>query len=189
MSNPYSAPAADMNTVADGQFYQPKMFAMSGRIGRVRYLAYYSLFTLMAYIGIAVLGVALAGAVGPLAMLVAAVIMMIPLLVIGFVLVIRRLNDLDKSGWLSLLSLVPLVNAFFGLYLLFAPGTKGDNQYGPQPTPNSTGLVVAGLILPFIVIIGIIAAVAIPAYHDYVQRAQQAQDAQEAPAESEYETP
>ncbi len=46
---------------------------------------------------------------------------------------IRRLHDLDKSGYLYLLTLIPGVNSVFGIYLLVAPGTPGDNQYGPDP--------------------------------------------------------
>ena len=39
----------------------------------------------------------------------------------------------DKSGWLILLMFVPIVNALFGLYMLFADGTVGPNQYGEDP--------------------------------------------------------
>ena len=40
---------------------------------------------------------------------------------------VKRLHDLDKSGWLILLMFVPIVNALFGLYMLFADGTVGPN--------------------------------------------------------------
>ena len=46
---------------------------------------------------------------------------------------VKRLHDLDKSGWLILLMFVPIVNALFGLYMLFADGTVGPNQYGEDP--------------------------------------------------------
>ncbi len=46
---------------------------------------------------------------------------------------VKRLHDLDKSGWLILLCLVPIVGWLFGLYMLFADGTVGPNQYGPDP--------------------------------------------------------
>ena len=41
---------------------------------------------------------------------------------------VKRLHDLDKSGWLILLMFVPIVNALFGLYMLFADGTVGPNM-------------------------------------------------------------
>ena len=46
---------------------------------------------------------------------------------------IKRLHDLDMSGWYWLLLFIPFVNLIFGLYLLFRDGTIGSNQYGPDP--------------------------------------------------------
>lgn len=40
----------------------------------------------------------------------------------GSLVAIRRLKDLGQSGWLILLTFVPLVNLFMSLWLLFAPG-------------------------------------------------------------------
>lgn len=53
--------------------------------------------------------------------------------IVGVMLAIRRCHDLNKSGWFYLLLLIPIVNIFGGLYLLFAMGTIGPNQYGPDP--------------------------------------------------------
>ncbi|MBQ8418643.1 MAG: DUF805 domain-containing protein, partial [Phascolarctobacterium sp.] len=47
--------------------------------------------------------------------------------------IVRRCHDLDRSGYWGLLVLIPVVNFFFLLYLLFAKGTEGWNQYGPDP--------------------------------------------------------
>ena len=63
---------------------------------------------------------------------------------------VKRLHDLDKSGWLILLMFVPIVNALFGLYMLFADGTVGPNQYGEdqkkrihnQTQPSSVNVTV-----------------------------------------------
>jgi uncharacterized membrane protein YhaH (DUF805 family) len=44
------------------------------------------------------------------------------LTVAGILIGIRRLKDLDRSGWYVLLALVPCVGAILVLYLLFAPG-------------------------------------------------------------------
>ena len=46
---------------------------------------------------------------------------------------VKRLHDMDKSGWLILLFLIPVVDFFWGLYMLFADGTVGPNQYGEDP--------------------------------------------------------
>ena len=50
------------------------------------------------------------------------------------------------------------------------PGTRGANNYGKPPPPNTTGAVVLACIVPVIMIVGIVAAIAIPAYQDYAQR-------------------
>lgn len=52
----------------------------------------------------------------------------------GIFMGIKRLHDLDKSGWLYLLGLVPIVNFFFWIYLIVIKGTQGDNRFG---APNS----------------------------------------------------
>ncbi len=45
---------------------------------------------------------------------------------------VRRLHDQDKSGWFMLLGLIPIANIVL-LVFMFLEGTKGDNQYGPDP--------------------------------------------------------
>jgi uncharacterized membrane protein YhaH (DUF805 family) len=45
---------------------------------------------------------------------------------------VRRLHDVDKSGWFILLGLIPLVG-FYLLYLYCQPGTPGPNRFGPDP--------------------------------------------------------
>jgi len=50
-----------------------------------------------------------------------------------FSVLTRRLHDLNKSGWLSLLVFVPLANVIMGIILLFKPGTHESNKFGAQP--------------------------------------------------------
>ncbi|MDT8447048.1 MAG: DUF805 domain-containing protein [bacterium] len=51
----------------------------------------------------------------------------------SFFMAIKRFHDLGNSGWLALLILVPVINFFVYLYLLFARGMYGENAYGPDP--------------------------------------------------------
>jgi uncharacterized membrane protein YhaH (DUF805 family) len=46
---------------------------------------------------------------------------------------VRRIHDHDKSGWLFLLSFIPLVGWIFFLIMGLTPGTSGDNSYGRDP--------------------------------------------------------
>lgn len=55
----------------------------------------------------------------------------------------RRFHDVGHSGWWSMVLLVPVVNLFLGLYLLFVPGQDEGNEFGPsalnsQSPRNST---------------------------------------------------
>ena len=135
--------------------------------------------SLLAFAAIMVIGGLLA-VISPALMAVAA-ILYIPMLAISFILCARRLNDLNHSGWWSVAMLVPFVNFLLGLYLLFAPGTAGSNNYGPAPSANTRGVVIAAWSIPVLsVVIGIVAAVSIPAYQDYVKRAQAAKVRSEA---------
>jgi len=46
---------------------------------------------------------------------------------------VRRLHDLDQSGWFFLLALIPVVGSL-GLAIWFCfKGTEGANRFGPDP--------------------------------------------------------
>lgn len=53
--------------------------------------------------------------------------------VCGVSLGVRRLHDLNRTGWMFLLFLIPLVNIALAIYMLFFRGTEGHNKYGPDP--------------------------------------------------------
>lgn len=56
----------------------------------------------------------------------------------AFSLQMRRLHDLDKSGWWMLLGFVPIINYFFPLYVTFFGGTEGENKFGPKPLARTS---------------------------------------------------
>ena len=60
-------------------------------------------------------------------------ILIVVLGVASFMLIIRRWHDLGKSGWLSLLMLIPLLNFFVLIFLWAKKGTDGPNTYGDDP--------------------------------------------------------
>ncbi len=166
-ANPYSAPDAALDTGQDA-LYQPKIFSFSGRIGRMRYLAYgigVNILLMAVMIPLGGAGGLMGGEAGMsmIAMLVIG-IFYIATFVISIMFAKRRLNDLNRSGWWFLLFLIPLVNLLFAIYILFFPGTDGDNNFGPAPAANSIGVLILGWIFPVIMILGIVAAVAIPMF-------------------------
>ncbi len=46
---------------------------------------------------------------------------------------IRRLHDIDKSGWNILWFNIPLVGSILMIVWYCRPGTVGDNRFGPDP--------------------------------------------------------
>ena len=110
----------------------------------------------------------------------------VPVFGTSLIITKRRLNDLNHSGWWSLLLFVPFVNIIVGLYLTFGSGTDGPNDYGLPPAKNSPLLLIGGLLLP-IVFIGILAAVALPAYQKYLMRAEAAKLQQQIQQQGEEE--
>lgn len=58
--------------------------------------------------------------------------------VIGISLSVRRFHDLNQSGWLVLINIIPLVGWLITLIMLgFMPGDQGENKYGPPPREGS----------------------------------------------------
>jgi len=164
-ANPYSAPDAALDTGQD-ELYQPKIFSFDGRIGRMRYLAYgigvnFILMAVMIPLGGATAVMGGEAGTSMLGMLVIG-IFYIATFVISIMFAKRRLNDLNRSGWWFLLFLIPLVNLVLAIYILFFPGTDGDNNFGPAPVANSTGVLILGWMFPVLMILGIVAAVAVP---------------------------
>jgi uncharacterized membrane protein YhaH (DUF805 family) len=60
---------------------------------------------------------------------------------------VRRLHDTGKSGWLMLISLIPLVGGIILIVLLAQAGTPGANDYGP-PTGADASAGDAGITTP-----------------------------------------
>jgi uncharacterized membrane protein YhaH (DUF805 family) len=46
---------------------------------------------------------------------------------------IRRLHDLDRTGWWILLGFIPLIGWIILLIWYVAKGTDGPNRFGPDP--------------------------------------------------------
>ncbi len=46
---------------------------------------------------------------------------------------VRRLHDLDRSGWWWWLFLVPIIGAIVLIIWFASKGTAGENAYGPAP--------------------------------------------------------
>jgi uncharacterized membrane protein YhaH (DUF805 family) len=155
----------------DLAFGEINFFSPSSRINRLRYWAHSMLIAIPFYI-LAGISVYLATSISPLFWGIA-VIAYIGLIVFSFIVMIQRLHDLNKSGWLSLLIFVPFANLYLAILLIFFAGTPGRNDYGLQTPPNKTWHWIMALVMPIVLTIGILAAVALPAYQQYKVRAEE----------------
>ncbi len=89
------------------------------------------LFTILAVIEGAVLAPALGFSVfdpdaGQPLSLVASLGLLLPNIAVA----VRRLHDIDRSGWWLLIGFVPILGFLVLLYWYIQPGTQGTNQYG-----------------------------------------------------------
>ena len=74
-------------------------------------------------------------------------VLVVSYLYFSLLIAVRRLHDLNKSGWLILLFFVPVIQFFFILYLLIAPGTRGNNSYGMPRTTALWEKILAWLVI------------------------------------------
>lgn len=180
--DPYQTPRADVGHSYEEVVYDDSgIFSLKGRIGRLRYVAFGLVFALITLVPAMVIGGIVAGfmqgqeVAGALLMGLIG-IAYFAVIIYSVIIGVRRLHDLNMSGWMWLINLIPLIGTFFALYMLFAPGKEDENDYGNPPAPNPMWVTVVGwgslLVIPAI---GILAAIAVPAYQDYVNRAKAAQ--------------
>ncbi len=55
------------------------------------------------------------------------------LIIPGLSVSVRRLHDVNKSGWMLLVGLIPIIGFIWLLVLMITDGTPGENQYGANP--------------------------------------------------------
>jgi uncharacterized membrane protein YhaH (DUF805 family) len=122
----------------DGELYMPDIDIKSmflrydNRLNRKRYILR-SITVAVAVIVVAIILSVIAnklgsGAIAALGILVSA-LPIIP----AFMLSIRRLHDLNCPGWWCIGFFIPMINFVLSFYLIFFKGTKGPNQFGPDP--------------------------------------------------------
>ena len=105
----------------------------TGRARRSEYW-YFALFNLIfgivAMILDNVLGIPMEGMgnYGPLYSLYS-IVVLIP----GLAVLVRRLHDVGKSGWMFFIALIPIIGAIWLLVLLATDSEAGSNKWGENP--------------------------------------------------------
>ncbi|BAE53055.1 DUF805 domain-containing protein [Paramagnetospirillum magneticum] len=65
------------------------------------------------------------------------VVLLIGLFVPSLAVSVRRLHDVDKSGWWMLIFLVPIIGFILMLVWFCKRGTEGANRFGDDPLAGS----------------------------------------------------
>lgn len=115
--------------------YKQIFFSFEGRISRRQYWVALLLILLpMSICG--ALTAMLAASSGEsffYMLLVLLVMTIIPVFWASCAVVIKRFHDINKSGWLCLMGLIPYAGVLALLLVGLLPGTRGQNEYGQDP--------------------------------------------------------
>lgn len=99
----------------------------SGRASRPEYWWFF-LFMVLVSIVAAIIDAALFGSkngFGP-----TSIVLTLATLLPGLAVGIRRLHDIDRTGWWTLIALVPIVGIILLIVWACQEGTRGENRFG-----------------------------------------------------------
>lgn len=105
-----------------------------GRARRAEYW-WFVLFSVLVGVATSILDIALGtdfeGSVtsSGLFSLIANLALLLPSLAVA----VRRLHDIDRSGWWVLIALIPIIGVIVLLVFFVQDGTPGPNRFGPSP--------------------------------------------------------
>jgi|GEM_PF-1455325 len=120
-------------------------FSFNGRSGRLEYFFHgITGFVALVLVIIVLPDTSADGAVPGLESL---LFLLFPMILIAAVIselaiTVRRLHDLNESGWNIFMGMIPIYNIYQGIKLLFFEGSSGPNQFGllPGTTPAPLSL-------------------------------------------------
>jgi uncharacterized membrane protein YhaH (DUF805 family) len=165
--SPFAPPTAMVRDVAaartETETPSPLAFSFQGRIGRLRYLAYFLPAYVPMLIG-ALIGGFFAGiAHSMVGFTISFGIGALVTMALALRVAVLRLHDINRTGWWLLaplplgiiaavsntlgIALLVLFAAVFSLALLFWPGSSEDNDYGSPPGENTVWTTVGAIVM------------------------------------------
>ena len=116
-----------------------KYATFSGRAARSEYW-FWALFTWLVAVAFTVVDMMLFGTMEfqPLSSLFSLAVL-VPSIAVG----VRRLHDIDRSGWWLLIMLIPLIGLIVLLIWFVKKGTDGPNRFGDDPLSSAASLAAA----------------------------------------------
>ncbi|MCB9802154.1 MAG: DUF805 domain-containing protein [Pseudomonadales bacterium] len=132
-------------------------FNFSDRLSRADYWGFVLLNMIISLVlsavAILLMDVGLVGGLLSLASSLYSLALIIP----GLAAAVRRLHDVDKSGWLLLLVLIPVIGWIPLLYWFLKRGSASDNTYGSvvkAVTPRNTLWMLLAAAFVMMIIVG-----------------------------------
>jgi uncharacterized membrane protein YhaH (DUF805 family) len=110
-----------MNFIESIQTCYKKFFDFSGRASKSEYW-WFQLYNAIIYVLTFVFQ-------GDLSLLFSIVV--IANIIPTYAAAVRRIHDSDKSGWMVLIAVIPLIGLYV-IVLLLQDGSKGKNRFGPK---------------------------------------------------------
>jgi len=111
-----------MNFIESIQTCYKKFFDFSGRASKSEYW-WFQLYNAIIYVLSFVFQ-------GDLTLLFS--ILVIANIIPTYAAAVRRIHDSDKSGWMVLIAVIPLIGLYV-IVLLLQEGSKGKNRFGTKP--------------------------------------------------------
>lgn len=115
-----------------------KYAEFSGRARRKEYWMFTLFHIIFAFVAIG-LDVLIGIGTGGMGIGVITIIYFLALIIPSLALVVRRLHDTGKSGWMYFVSFIPFIGGLWLLILMLIEGDMGDNEYGPDPKKENVG--------------------------------------------------
>ena len=113
------------------------LFSFRGRIGRSVFWYCYISLAISSYIVRSML-YSMVGQFWGVLVIVLAIVFVVFHIWISLAVYCKRWHDLNKSGWWSLINLIPIVGQIWlFIELGFLKGTPGQNRFGEDPDPES----------------------------------------------------
>lgn len=109
-----------------------KYAVFSGRASRKEYWMFF-LFNIIFAVVAAILDNVLETAIEGVGYGLFYILYVIAVFIPGFAIAVRRLHDVGKSGWMLLVSFIPLVGPIWLFILTVTDSNPGDNKYGASP--------------------------------------------------------
>lgn len=119
------------------------------RMNRMQYIGLYSFLLFMTYM------IQIAKDVTPLPKLyleITSAALYIIVVISMIVVTIKRLHDINWSGWWFPLIRIPLISIFFNFYLCLKPGTDGDNKFGKPKATTPFLYKIMAILCPVLLI-------------------------------------